>query len=277
MTPEMEKTSIERALEVLDLISEDRPTVSQEFVADKLELTRSTAYRYIKLLCDSGLLVQLSRGYYSLGPRIIELERMIRISDPVLTAGRHIMPKHLNAVPGSVLILCGLWGDRVICLHQEVAEEQEESGFAIRRARGLPFPLFKGAASLAILANLPNSRIKALYLRFAAQVAEAGLGASWAEFRKRMLTMRQDGHVVTEGTFKSGLVAVSAPVFIGDGQVVGSLTRVLKQGEPNDIRVVIEGVTGAARELAAQLHGTVQHVSGSTGAENAGLLESITA
>ena len=96
----MEKTSIERALDVLDLIGEDRPTVSQEFVAESLALTRSTAYRYLKLLCDSGMLVQLSRGRYSLGPRIIELDRKIQMSDPLLAAGRIVMPQRVDALPG---------------------------------------------------------------------------------------------------------------------------------------------------------------------------------
>ena len=265
----MEKTSIERALDVLDLIGEDRPTVSQEFVAESLALTRSTAYRYLKLLCDSGMLVQLGRGRYSLGPRIIELDRKIQMSDPLLAAGRIVMPQRVDALPESVLVLCGLWGDRVICLHQEEAKKQDGEGFAIRRARGLPFPLFKGAASLSILANLPNPRIKSLYLRYSGQIAEAGLGATWADFRKRMSSMRRDGHVVTEGTFDSGLVAVSAPVLTSEGQVIGSLTRVLKQGRLSDIRVVIDGVTAAARELSLELFRSEQDSITRTSAEAA--------
>ena len=276
----MEKSSIERVFEVFDLLDDSHPTVSPDLVADRLGLTRSTTYRYLKLLCDAGLLVQLRRGHYSLGPRVIELERKLQVSDPLLSAGRSVMPKHADSVPGSVLLLCGLWGDRVLCLHQHDAQDQPTGGFAIRRARGLPFSLFKGAASLSILANLPAARIKSLYLRFAAEIAEAGLGSNWTEFRKRMLAIRQAGFAMTQGTFDSGLSAVSAPVLNQEGVVVGSLTRIFQNGEPDAHAVLVEDIQSAASEVSSFIsdeHSLTNHAAENiSGAEyDARLLDSI--
>lgn len=267
--------------EIFDLLDDAHPTLSPELVAERLDLTRSTTYRYLKLLCDAGMLVQLRRGQYSLGSRIIELDRKIQVSDPLLAAGREVMPRHANAVPDSVLLLCGLWGDRVLCLHQQDSQDQPSGGLAISRARGLPFSLFKGAASLSILSNLPSPRIKSLYLRFAAEIAEAGLGDTWIDFRKRMLAMRQAGYAMTQGTFASGLAAVSAPVLNPDGVVVGSLTRVFRNGDPGSHATLIDGVKAAAAEVSdyvANENASASHIAEVSAAENdASLLDSVAA
>lgn len=251
----MSKTTTDRAFEILDLIDENRPTVSPEEIAQKLGLTRSTTYRYLKVLCGIGFLMQIGRGAYSLGPRIVELERKIQISDPLLAAGRKVMPDHAAKVPSSVLILCGLWGDRVLCLRQEPATHQD---LQLSRARGLPFPLFKGAASLAILANLSPARIKSLYLYQSDEIGEAGLGDSWDAFRRRMGDIRRSGYCVTTGTFETNLAAIAAPVFSDEGTILGSLTRVMPRGDGEFETHLIEGVRDAAQAITVLLSSGVQ-------------------
>lgn len=249
----MEKTSIDRAFEILDLLDEKNPTVSPDEIGVRLDLTRSTTYRYLRVLCNAGLLVQLSRGNYSLGPRIVELERKIQISDPMTAVANTIMPGYARQVPNSVLILCGLWGDRVLCLRQENGSMSGTAPLKLRRARGLPFSLFKGAASLAILANLPSPRVKALYLKSEKEIAEAGLGENWNEFRRRMQSIKKAGYCVTVGTFETGLAAIAAPIFNDEDAVIGSLTMILNRehAEGNDqlVDYVREAATNFSREL----------------------------
>lgn len=254
-----EKTSIDRAFEILDLLDESSPTVSPEQIGETLDLSRSTTYRYLRVLCNAGLLVQLSRGNYSLGPRIVELERKIQISDPMTSVGNRIMPERAQRVPDSVLILCGLWGDRVLCLRQENSSASGEAPLRLLRARGLPFSLFKGAASLAILANLPPARLKALFLRSGTAIGEAGLGDNWTDFRRRMNGIRKAGSCITVGTFESGLAAIAAPIFNDEGAVIGSLARILKRthAESDD------ALSADVREAAQQFSWELQHGSSS--------------
>lgn len=248
-----EKTSIDRAFEILDLLDESSPTVSPEQIAETLDLSRSTTYRYLRVLCNAGLLVQLSRGNYSLGPRIVELERKIQISDPMTSVGNRIMPERARAVPDSVMILCGLWGDRVLCLRQENSDPSGEAPLRLLRARGLPFSLYKGAASLAILANLPSARMKSLFLRSSSDIAEAGLGDNWTDFRRRMTAIRKAGHCITVGTFESGLAAIAAPIFNDEGVVIGSLARILKRSHPESDDDLAADVRDAARQFSEEL------------------------
>lgn len=264
-----EKTSIDRAFEILDLLGESSPTVSPEQIAETLDLSRSTTYRYLRVLCNAGLLVQLSRGNYSLGPRIVELERKIQISDPMTSVGNRIMPQRARAVPDSVMILCGLWGDRVLCLRQENSDPSGEAPLRLVRARGLPFSLFKGAASLAILANLPSARMKSLFLRSGSDIAEAGLGDNWTDFRRRMTAIKKAGHCITVGTFESGLAAIAAPIFNDEGIVIGSLARILKRAHAESDEDLAADVRDAARQFSQELQRGPESFRGRTAISSA--------
>ena len=62
-----------KILQVLDLFNESRNTLSAEDIPSLLGVSRTTAFRYMKQLCDAGLLTKLS-GRYALGARIIQLD-----------------------------------------------------------------------------------------------------------------------------------------------------------------------------------------------------------
>ena len=81
-------SSLARAFDVLDLFTLETPRLTSEEVSARLGYSRSMAYRYLKELCDAGLLVPQSGGQYGLGPRIIELERLVALTD---LAGRAVL------------------------------------------------------------------------------------------------------------------------------------------------------------------------------------------
>jgi DNA-binding IclR family transcriptional regulator len=223
------RSSIVRMFEILDLFSIETPTLQVEDIAARLRFTRSMAYRYVKELSDAGLVAPVGRGSYALGPRILELERQLHLSDPLLQAGLPVMRDLSETEPDSVFLLCSLYRDRVLCIHHEGPEEVAGKGkrIPIRRVRGLPFPLFVGAASLAILAHLPPHQIRSLFLRYSTDIAGAGLGEDWDAFRSRLAGMRRAEYVATSAQMNADLVAVAVPVIVpNEEQVLGSLTHV---------------------------------------------------
>ena len=149
------------------------------------------AYRYLKELCDAGLLVPQSGGQYGLGPRIIELERLVALTDPLYLAGRAVLKGRSRE--DSAYLLQNLYEDKVLCIYKEGPDVLEHAGrrTVILRARGQPFPLFQGSGSLALLAFLPHHRIRQTYLRSAQAIAAAGLGEDWAAFRRALAAIRR--------------------------------------------------------------------------------------
>lgn len=227
--PEKSDSSLRRALDIVGLISIETPLIRVDDVTERLGYSRSTAYRYVRELCDAGLLVQRFGGQYSLGPRILEFERLLELTDPLYRAGRVVMPAMRR--DDSVLLLQEISGEeQVTCLYKVGPDELEYLGqrLALRRARGLPTPLFQGAASLSLLAWLSPYQIRRTYLSSADKIAEAGLAKTWDAFRKSLSAIRRKGYVVSRSTVTPVLVGIGVPIFaLDEDRMVGSLARII--------------------------------------------------
>ena len=150
--------SLERMLQVVDLIeASDTPVLPGDLMG-RLGLTRSTLYRYLKILSDAGLITSFPGVGFALGPRIAELDFKMRNRDPLIIASRPVMSELVAAIPG-IALLCRRYRDAVLCVHQERGATSLVSTYE----RGLARPLFRGAASRIILAYLPPRVIERLH------------------------------------------------------------------------------------------------------------------
>jgi DNA-binding IclR family transcriptional regulator len=246
-------TSLGKALEILDLFSMETPLLQIEDMALALGFTRSTAYRYLKELCDAGLLVSLSGGSYALGPRIIELERLLELTDPLYTAGKSVLAK-LDQ-DDKVFLLHNLYGEKVLCIYKQGPDTVRHNGRSIivRRARGLPFPLFQGAASLAMLAYLSPHRIRQTYLHSSGEIAAAGLGKTWEEFRSSLAAIRRSGFATSKGQITPLLGGIAVPILHPDDKrVIGSLAQTVPAREMGEeiVNEAVERLWFASERIA---------------------------
>lgn len=210
--------SLERMLGLLDAFTLAAPVWSAEDLIRYSGASRSTCYRYIRVLQKSGFLAPVANGSYILGPRIIELDRQIRSCDPVYVAGGPPMMR-LAARTGHSALLCILFSDTVMCVREELSKDAPPELFS----RGQKRSLFSGAASKVILAHLPVHQLRSLFARHRKNIATAGLGADWEGFLKALRQTRQDGYCQTTGEFAPGIVGIAAPLFNRGGNVLGSL------------------------------------------------------
>ena len=217
-------TSLARTLAILDLFTPDQMVWTAEGMAQRLGYTRPTGYRYIRELVANGLLVRFGDGTYSLGPRIVELDYLIRQADPLLAAGRPVV-QELVSKTGYDMNLAGLYGDRIITIHQEHGDERLPLSFG----RGRPLPLQRGAASKIIVAHLPRSRLKRIYNAHPADIAPGGRAETWAEFQVRMARLRGLGYATSQGELDQGFAGVAVPIFSPDARVLGCLVAALTQ------------------------------------------------
>lgn len=218
-------SSLERMLGLLDAFSEAAPVWTVDALGETCGLSRSTAYRYVKDLCKAGLLAPVGGGGYSLGPRIIELDRQIRNADPLLTAARDTLSDLLPRVGEGILFICGLRGDAVL----SVFLMENPNTLNISYSRGRPMPLFRGSASVIILAHLPEGRLRRLYREHAEAIAAAGLGGDWSSFRNALRAIRARPYLTGRAQLDPGVFAISSPVFDADGNILASLTLAMPE------------------------------------------------
>jgi DNA-binding IclR family transcriptional regulator len=259
--PAVPKSSSERVLGVMDLFTESKPNWTIESISKRLGLARTTAYRYLRTLVDAGFLASLNSGVYVLGPRIIQLDRQIRLNDPMLMTAPPLMEAIREKAAG-IQVLCSYYGDHVLCIHDVRVDNDMLSGFD----RGRPFPLFRGAPSRVILAHLPQRQLKDLMLNHAPDIASAGLGQNWQEFNQKLKLIRQAGYYAAPGDIHPDSYGIGAPIMHTKG-VAGSLTigRRLINLKEREIPYLIE----LAVDTAAQISTTIQAIQAKTKNETA--------
>ncbi len=219
-------------LELLNVFTTAASAWSTEDLIRFSGASRSTCYRYIKTLQDAGFLTPVGGGAWMLGPRIIELDRTMRLCDPVTIGGGPAM-RRVAQETGHSALLCVLFSSTVMCVDDVPAPGAPPGLFS----RGQRRPLSSGAASKAI--------------------AAAGLGADWDAFRVALRAIRKAGHCITIGEFRPGILGIAAPLFNAEGDVLGSL------GIAADARKVpvkrhgalAASVAGAAKAACARIAG----------------------
>jgi len=214
-------SSLSRILAILDLFSETRPTWHSDEIMAALSYTRPTAYRYLKDLTAAGYLQRAAAGRYALGARIIELDYLVRNSDPVLIAAMPAMDQ-LARETGLDAVLTAMFRDRVIDIHRV----RSDPGLHLAYGRGRPRPLLRGAAPKMILAHLPRAQAMRLYKGHAAEIADLGLGDAWPQFRDQLSAWRKEGVYVSLGEVEAAACAIAAPILNPLREVVAALALV---------------------------------------------------
>jgi DNA-binding IclR family transcriptional regulator len=237
-------------LELLNVFTTAAPAWSTEELIRFSGTSRSTCYRYIKTLQDAGFLTPVAGGAWMLGPRIIELDRTMRLCDPVTLGGGPAM-RRLAQESGHSVLLCVLFSSTVMCVDDAPAAGAPPGIFS----RGQRRPLFAAAASKVILAHLPPHQLRALFERNRTAIAAAGLGADWDAFRAALRAIRKTGHCVTIGEFRPGILGIAAPLFNAEGGVLGSLGIAAEADkvpvEQHDAVAAL--VVGAAKEACERI------------------------
>jgi len=248
--------SLEKMLSLLDVFTPAAPVWSADDLIRYSGCSRSTCYRYLKTLQNAGLLSPVANGSYVLGPRIIELDRNVRMSDPVYTGGGPPMVKLATRTRLNAMV-CILFSDTVMCVRDFRHPDAPQEMFA----RGQRRPLLVGAASKVMIPYLAAHQQRALFAKHRKAIAAAGMGADWESFRKTLAQIRQDGYCITQGEFSPGIVGIAAPLFNASGQVLGSMglvfhhTKVAPAEYPKLAKAVIKAAQEATERISSGAHG----------------------
>lgn len=240
-------SSNSKMLAILDLFSEKHPVWSTEAIINHFGFSVPTGYRYLKELTSSGLLTT-DNGFYSIGPKIIELDYLFRKTDPIIQAGIPVM-KRLHERTGCEVLLSNMYNNEILIVHIETLNLNDSK---VKYNRGQPHPLFYGSTSKSILAHLPRLQLGKLYEEFPEDIRKAGLGESFNEFKAEMSAIKKQGIYISHGELDDGVSGIAAPIF-RNNSVKGSLSLVFATEwlEIYNIEKLKELVLKAAEEISS--------------------------
>lgn len=244
------RTSLEKVLSVLEVFTEDRLHWTPDEMIAALGYPRPTLYRYLKILKEAGLVTASPGAGYTLGPRVVEMDYLLRQSDPLVIAGQ----THLQALaaehPCSALLV-RWYGNRLLC----VASERSDPAAVSSYPRGRPMPLARGAISRAIMAWLPRRQLVPIIEKNLGDYAALGLGDNVDAVLETMRTVRRAGYAVARGEVTPGVIGIAAPVFDGGSAPVAALCMTSAAQTQSPVRTEELGrfIAARAADLSARL------------------------
>ncbi|CAI09337.1 Transcriptional regulatory protein of IclR family [Aromatoleum aromaticum EbN1] len=245
-TGDTRRTSPEKMIEILDLFEEEHLRWTPEQMMERLQCPRSTLYRYLRVLTDAGLVTSLPDIGYTIGPRIAELDYVMRTSDPLIASGRPLLQALVKEIAG-IGLLCRYYKDRVLCVHQEAGASEIHSSYE----RGRAMPITVGATSRVILAHLKLSQLRLHYERHSEEFRQLGMGRNSEEVQEHLREIRKQGYCLSRGEVTPGVIGIAAPVFDSENTIIGSLSLVIPETGFNERRrrQAIDRLTFSARVL----------------------------
>lgn len=211
-----------RLLRILGLFDLSRPVITPEWLMEELGVSRASIYRDLGQLASAGLLERVADRGYVLGPKVVELDRQIRLADPLLEAAEELLERLAGETGGTVL-LCRLHASTVMCIHQV---NGRNPALSVSYERGRAMPLYRGATSRIILACLPQAQLRQLWATERQALVEAGLPDDFAQLVKVLRAIRDTGHYITQGEVDPDAAGFAVPLRDGE-HLLGSLSIVM--------------------------------------------------
>jgi DNA-binding IclR family transcriptional regulator len=239
-------------LAILQLFENGRPVWTVEDIGAALKMPTSTTYRHVRGLVQAGFLDPVTGAGYALGPGFIRYDRILRQNDQLIRLADPVM-KELLAQIGqrATVILCRQYRDCVMCVHDvDGAKPHPTTSYE----RGVAMPMFLGATSKVILANLPDRTLKRVYLANEAVIRRMLKVRDWKGFKDQLRDIRRAGYALTDSEVAKGRIGLAAPISRGDQVVAGiTLVPLLKDTDRTKVARYIPMVIAAAAKISKSL------------------------
>ena len=240
-------STADRALNILQLFSEESPEITAVEVAESLGVARSTAYRYVQTLVQAQFLSDTGHGGFRLGIRILELARIARsghgLSDLCVPVMRELAERFQQTV-----LLTKQSGNAVVCLEREEAREQY---VRLSYDRGSVLQLHAGASAQVLLAWSPEIRVRQLLASAPLQKFTERTLTEPDEIVARLAKIREQGYAVTDGEVDPMAMGIAAPIFHPGGDVLAAISIVLIRSlvPSEEIEDIVQAVISAAAKV----------------------------
>jgi IclR family transcriptional regulator, pca regulon regulatory protein len=215
--------SLERGLAVLSSFNSDRPLIGVSDLSRELDLSRSTAHRYIATLARLGYLQQdPDSKRYRLGPRVLDLGfSAINSMDVRDIAAPHL--RKLSDETQRTVNLAILDGADVVYIERCRTAQPGQSEIDLNLHVGSRLPAYCTAMGKAILAFVPEERLKQLMTQIDFAPRGPNTLTDPGAFRAELDKIRESGIAVNDEELAYGLRSIAAPIHSSSGEVLAAL------------------------------------------------------
>lgn len=225
--------AVERALELLDCLSEAQKDLGLSELSRQLVLPKATVLRLARTLESKGYVIQDGeRQAYRLGPKVVTLGRAF-LADLDF---RQVALPFMQDLRDKIQEAASLY---VVCGSERMCVQRVETPHTLRQVINIGdrLPLNRGSAGKLL-------------------VAFHGLGSSVSGIdQEEIKQILKQGYAVSREEREQGLASISVPLYDASGKVLSSLTVAgpVFRFTPENIEYYLAEVKNTARQISYQL------------------------
>jgi len=185
-----------------------------------------------------------------LGPRVVEMDFLIRKSDPLLTYGKVHIHQLARTYP-STSLLARWYGDKMLC----VDTESSTKNYFTNYTRGRPMALVRGAIARTIVANLPRAHLENHIYLHLKEFKKIGLGKNHQDILESFLEVKKNRVCIAKQEMTPGVLGIASPIFDANRYPVGAMcvTLALNAFSVGDLDVIAEDVKVRSEKLSKEM------------------------
>ncbi len=215
----MKVQSLDRAFDILELLSREQHGLKLTEIGKRLELHKSTVHRLLNALKQRGYIEKTSRGSYRLGMEFIELASLYLNNLELKTEAQPIM-RELSAATGNTSFLAILQENEVVYI------DKMETHNSLRKYSiiGKRAPLHCTALGKSLLTGMTEEQIRKMYKSGGIKAFTDKTIVSLDTLLKEIERTRQRGWSLDDEEYEQGIRCIGAPIRDYRGEVIAAVS-----------------------------------------------------
>ena len=213
--------SLSKAIDILDLLSQNSTGFSLSDISARLGYPKSTVHAMLSTMRDRGLIRQLPSGAYTLGLKLFEYGSSVSRGFDITAVSRPYLER-LSAATGATAVITMLSFDAAVSFDYA----RSQSGVQIMPQTGSRLPLHATSQGKLLLSSMSESNVKNLLKKSGMPSFTPHTFASPDELIDSLKEIKLQGYSIEDGEYKIGLRSVSAPVYDSAGEMKYALTTI---------------------------------------------------
>lgn len=250
---------ISRTCQILRSFSTTTPDLNLAEISKKCNLPRSTAFRILQALVEEGFVIQNpDTTCYSLGYGLVSIGELAKQSNTLLKVVRPFA-EALNRITGEYVTIEKLnrnvWVDTLDFI------PTSNYRLNIQPSRGLLCPAHCTATGKVQLAYLPEDQLDDVLNRKLEAFTPYTI-TDPKKLKNNLLIIRQQGYAVSQQELEIGYIAIAAPIFGSNKEVLAAISV----GAP-EIRFTKDRIQSLVPDIV-RIAGSISAIMGYTTKDN---------
>ena len=219
MRKEEKMQVIDRALEILTILSKETNGLSVSGIARKLSLPPSSIHRILASLKENNFIIQDEESRkYKIGYKLYTLCSNISQKNILVNLAKPIMEILANDIHMTV-VLCVMEENHI--MNVACIESDEHSMYMVKI--GKQMPLYSTSAGRVFSAYMDRQTVKEIYENIELKPSTPYTKTEVQELFRELDSIREKGYALIDEELQMGIQGVASPIFDNNKKVIAAL------------------------------------------------------